>query len=135
MTRDIFLVVYHSPLFAAHWSLWVPSAKDPAIGKIIHVTGDAITGFDHEFKRNYSFADTLRKYSLIHLSSVEDKHVVDTPGDGSLSLDKDPVDDIERKALTVPAPGKSLLSAASQVSLAISRSLFCPAPFADLRRR
>lgn len=110
MTREIYLVLYPSPLFLAHWGLFVPSAENSQLGKMIHVTGDVVNGFEHEFKRNYSLAKTTRRYNQILLATVDDKYVVDVPGDGSQSSDQAPADDIERKALTIPAPAKSLNS-------------------------
>jgi len=124
MTRDIHLIFYPSPLFPAHWGLWIPSVGNPQIGKMVHVVGDVATGFEHQFKRNYSLITTTRRYDLVLLAKVDDKHVVDVPGNGEGSSDKNPADDIERKALTVPAPGKSLISASSQVGL-LSHFLSC----------
>ncbi|KAL6306021.1 hypothetical protein BKA93DRAFT_730209 [Sparassis latifolia] len=106
MTRDVYLISYDSPLFPAHWSLWVPLATEPTLGKRIHVAGDAFTGFVHEFARQYSIASTARKHTLVFLAQVQDIHVgdvIDREG-----CDNEPVDDIERAALSVPAPGKSL---------------------------
>jgi hypothetical protein len=115
MTRDVYLIIYHSPLFPAHWALWIPYANNSQIGKKLHVFGDAAQGFEHEFQRNYSPAGTQRKHSLVLLAKVEDRYVVDVPGDGSQSSDKDAVDDIERKVLATIAPPKSLNSSADGV--------------------
>jgi len=55
MSRPIYLVVYHSPLFAAHWALWVrhyETNNEQRLGKIMHVQGSANQGFVHEFMRN-----------------------------------------------------------------------------------
>jgi len=73
---------------------------------------------------NTNSKGTTRRYDLVPLAKVDDKHVVDVPGNGEGSSDKNPADDIERKALTVPAPGKSLISASSQVGL-LSHFLSC----------
>lgn len=78
---------------------------------------DAAKGFEHEFQRNYSTAGTQRKHSLVLLANVEDKHIVDVPGDGSQSSDKTAADDIERQALAIPAPAKSLNPSADRVGL------------------
>ncbi|CAL1700016.1 unnamed protein product [Somion occarium] len=97
MDRELSLVVYHSPLFPAHWALYIPSMTDPAIGKIVHVTGDARNG-------------------IIPLARISASHVVDVlspsgllvytaPDDNLLAL---AVDNVERELLSIPAPGKSL---------------------------
>jgi len=115
MTREIFLLVYPSPLFAAHWSLWIPSQSNPELGKVVHVTGAVSVGFILEFKRNYDIANTGRGSTLILLAEVDDKYVADVPGDGAFSLDQNAVDDIERLALTFPPPTKSLTQASDGV--------------------
>lgn len=108
MTRDIYLIVYHSPLFPAHWALWIPSANNSQIGKKLHVFGDVANGFEHEFQRNYNPFNDQLKHSLVLLAEVEEKNVVDVPGDGSQTSDKNAMDDIERVALATLAPSKSL---------------------------
>lgn len=121
MTRDIYLIVYNSLLFPAHWTLWIPTKANPQIGKGIHVTGDAANGFQHEFKRNYDLSEEDRANRLFLLAQVDDRWVADVPGDGSFSVDTTPADDVETIALSVPAPGKSLrTSEGSAVSLLIS---------------
>ena len=107
--RTVYLLVYHSPLFPAHWGLWIPNAGSTTIGKTVHVFGDVANGFEHEFKRNYEPDGTNRRNSLIELAQVEDDHVVDSPGE-DFSVDTNPLDDVERVALSIPAPSKSLLS-------------------------
>lgn len=113
--RKIYLIVYRSPLFPAHWSIWVPSLSNTDIGKRIQVTGDSAQGFEHEFVRNYNATGTKRQRSLFLLAEVDDKHVVDVPGDGTESIDTSAADDIERSALSIPAPGKSLRVTGSSV--------------------
>jgi len=70
MTRDIHLIFYPSPLFPAHWGLWIPSVGNPQIGKMVHVVGDVATGFEHQFKRNYSLITTTRRYDLSSLPKL-----------------------------------------------------------------
>ncbi|KAF2834879.1 hypothetical protein M501DRAFT_989447 [Patellaria atrata CBS 101060] len=53
-----------------------------------------------------------RSYSLIELGRVEDHLVVDVPG--SRSQDQTPHDYLERVALSIPAPGPSLVPSSSQ---------------------
>ncbi|KAI0867085.1 hypothetical protein F4860DRAFT_18185 [Xylaria cubensis] len=112
MTRTIYLIVYNSPLFPAHWALWIPSQENQTIGKRIHVEGDAATGFQLSFDRNYDKTQDSRKHEIIILAEVDDGHVIDTPGDGSNNVDREPKDAIESVAVKVPPPGPSLLSVA-----------------------
>ncbi|KAF2123947.1 hypothetical protein P153DRAFT_327702 [Dothidotthia symphoricarpi CBS 119687] len=114
MPRAIYLVVFKSPLFPAHWGLWIPSAADPNIGKRIHASGDAATGFQIFFERNYDLVATRRRYQVLPLAQVLDQHVVDVEGDGSQWSDTTAHDYIEQVALSVPAPARSLISASSQ---------------------
>jgi hypothetical protein len=118
MARSIYLIVYNSRLFPAHWSLWIPSLSDPTIGKRIQATGDALTGFTIAFERNYDIEATNRAHRLITLAEVDDIYVDD--GDsckgGPESTDARPIDKLEKIALSVPAPGPSLVSSSSAVS-------------------
>lgn len=118
MTRVIYLIVYNSLLFPAHWTLWIPTEANPQIGKGIHVTGDAVNRFQHEFKRNYDLSEEDRAHRLFLLAQVDDRWIADVPADGSFSVDTTPADDVETIALSMPAPGKSLRThAGSTVSV------------------
>jgi hypothetical protein len=112
MSRKIYLISYDSPLFPAHWALWIPSASNPSLGKIIHVTGDAAQGFELQFKRNYDISITQRKHHIIPIGSVDNSHIVDGPG-GRTVTDDVPTegDTLEETAAKIPAPAKSLVSA------------------------
>lgn len=121
MPRKVFLIVYRSPLFPAHWSLWIPSLADPNIGKRIHVTGDVHSGFKHEFVRNHDLRTETRTHVVILIGEVDDRHVVDDDTDlkdGEERFekrDKSPRDHIEEIALSAIAPGPSMNSASSNV--------------------
>ncbi|RMZ68164.1 phosphotransferase family [Pyrenophora seminiperda CCB06] len=114
MTRTVYLLIYSSPLFPAHWALWIPSLHDPTIGKRLHVEGDASNGFEIAFIRNYVLDVTSRPHQSLPLAEVADHHVLDVNGDGSPSSDSIAHDDLERVLLSVPAPGASLVSSSSQ---------------------
>ena len=49
--RTLHVLVYPSPLFAAHWSFWLPypdtdaPGRDSDMGDRIHATGDRLNGF------------------------------------------------------------------------------------------
>lgn len=117
MSRPVYLIVYKSRLFPAHWSFWIPTPDDETIGKRIQATGDALTGFVVAFERNYDIAKTSRPHELVSLDRVDSAHVND--GDavkgGPESTDAQPIDKLEEVALSVPAPGPSLVSSSSNV--------------------
>jgi hypothetical protein len=115
MTRTVYLIVYNSPLFPAHWGLWIPSLDDPTVGKRLHAPGDAANGFEIDFDRNYTLDATNRQYQSLVLAEVSNYHVVDVKGDGSRRSDSTAHDDLEQVLLSVPAPGASLVSSSSQV--------------------
>ncbi|KAK4691335.1 hypothetical protein P7C71_g5640, partial [Lecanoromycetidae sp. Uapishka_2] len=109
--REIFLIVYNSPLFPAHWAIFIPTTANHDLGKVIHATGDVLNGFALEFKRGYDLSATSRKKTLIPLCTVDSKYVIDGPADRS--TDQKPIDHIESIAATIPAPGKTLKAAKS----------------------
>jgi hypothetical protein len=98
------------------------------IGKLIHVTGDARNGFQVAFKRNYDLSSTSRSYQLLLLAQVSDQHVVDVKGDGRKGTDTTAHDYLEQVALSIPAPGRSLRSATSEVR----RPLHCKTLLIDM---
>ncbi|KAF4999989.1 hypothetical protein FDECE_11337 [Fusarium decemcellulare] len=119
MARSIYLLVYNSRLFPAHWVLWIPSKDNTKIGKVIEAAGDVATGFDITFERNFNIGELTRTHELVELAQVDDDHIVDTLGDGSNYAERESEgnlvaqDKIEEAALRVPAPVKSLRSASS----------------------
>jgi hypothetical protein len=115
MTRTVYLVVYNSPLFPAHWGLWIPSLNDSTVGKLLNAEGDAANGFEIVFERNYAIDATSRQHQFLLLAEVSDHHVVDVKGDGSPGSDSTAHDNLEQVLLSVPAPGASLVSYSSQV--------------------
>jgi len=65
MNRPLYVLVYPSRLFAAHWSFWTPypdaSGQESDIGDRIHVTGDRLNGFQYEYVQNYNVREDKRK--------------------------------------------------------------------------
>ncbi|TVY30603.1 hypothetical protein LHYA1_G000641 [Lachnellula hyalina] len=112
MSRPVYLIIYHSPIFAAHWALWIPYYEQEVAGnsgKIINVQGSPSEGFLHEFERNYDIAAETRRHSIRLLSWLDSKYIIDTTGD--YSVDSTAIDFLECSALTIQAPGPSLRSA------------------------
>ena len=114
MHRTVYLVVDKSPLFPAHWSLWIPHTDDSDIGKRIHATEDAASGFEIAFERNYNIGTDSRSHQVLRLAFVSDHYITDVKGDGSETVDHAAHDHLEQIALSVLAPEKSLISAATQ---------------------
>ncbi|KAH8724355.1 hypothetical protein GQ44DRAFT_709032 [Phaeosphaeriaceae sp. PMI808] len=113
MPRNVYLLVFNSPLFPAHWSLWVPSTENPKVGKRLHATGDAASGFQIAFERNFNLDRDTRTHQIILLAQAEDQHVVDVSEDGGERMDNTAYDTLEEVALQVRAPGPSLASSSS----------------------
>jgi hypothetical protein len=44
--RTITIIMYPSPMFHAHWVMWIPSYSKQEAGKVIHTVGDARSGFE-----------------------------------------------------------------------------------------
>lgn len=107
---DLYLLCYiPSPLFHAHWALFVPDQADPQRGTVINIRGDPLNGFDHEIQRDYvPSEDPDKPPFMTKLGSLEDTLVVRPHR--SLEAGKDAVayTDLERLALSIPAPGPSL---------------------------
>lgn len=117
MPHAIYLIIFNSPLFPAHWAMYIPHATTTGKGTLINVRGDPSTGFCHEFERNYDPNSTADRKKLLYLCDVEEEHIVDMIGDGAASIDAHAVDDIERMALQVCAPPKTLRSFDDSVGL------------------
>lgn len=119
---DIYLLCYvPSPLFHAHWSVFVPNVGQlsPERGTVINVRGDPFKGFAHEFERGYVPSQDPEKPPLItKLASIDGSLVARCPGqrDGPVEVGTDvaPQNELERLALQVGAPGPSLGRRASQ---------------------
>ena len=85
MTRTIYLAVFSNQTKPAHYSVFIPTGDTGVVGKLIHVTGNTAMGFFLEFKRNYDFRATKRKYQIIPLAQVDDQYVADIAGNTSSS--------------------------------------------------
>lgn len=55
--QTLYVHVFPSRLFAAHWSFWIPCIDDTGAeqdtGYRIHVTGDRLNGFKYEYINDY----------------------------------------------------------------------------------
>ncbi|KFY16625.1 hypothetical protein V491_05279 [Pseudogymnoascus sp. VKM F-3775] len=114
MSRPVYLIVYPSPLFPAHWALWLPyytNGSEESVGKYINILGDSSTGFSLDIRRAYDLTTTSSKKSQILLCQVDAHHIVDVADPWSPK--STPVDAVEQVASNVHPPGTSLRSAGS----------------------
>ncbi|KAI9893590.1 MAG: hypothetical protein M1814_006386 [Vezdaea aestivalis] len=86
--RTIYLLVFNSLLFPAHWAMFIPHANQGTIGKIIQVEGNVMTGFTLEFGRNYDYALDSRGKTIIELAQVAAANIVDVIEGGAPSTDQ-----------------------------------------------
>jgi hypothetical protein len=108
MQQPLYVLVYPSRLFAAHWSFWIPylntAGKEEDTGDRIHVTGDRLNGFQYEYVRHYNVREDERKparfaIGLLSAASVSGNH--DLTVDNTLNP-------FDRACREVEAPGPSL---------------------------
>ncbi|EPQ58603.1 hypothetical protein GLOTRDRAFT_37345 [Gloeophyllum trabeum ATCC 11539] len=126
MTRQIRLVVYHSCLFAAHWSFFVPSIRDANVGSRLHVTGDVRSGFQHAISRNYDLRQTARSHTTYLLADIDDQYVEDYPSVEDIpEAPVEPVCKLEEVVFSIPAPGPSLRRSSSGANVARVQQLNC----------
>lgn len=115
MPRTASLLIYNSSLFPAHWALWIPSAIDPDIGKLLQASGDAVSCFQKDFERNYDIRTITGRHQILQIAEVLDQYVIDVEGEESQSTDQTAYDYLEEIARSVPAPARILVPATSQV--------------------
>lgn len=114
-TVDIFLLCYlPSPLFHAHWALFVPEQARPQSGTVLNVRGDPLHGFVHEFERGYiPSEDPEKPPAVLKLGTVAERLIKpeEIAPDGK---DTAAYNRLERLALSIDAPGRSLGRGASK---------------------
>ncbi|KAH6707685.1 hypothetical protein BKA61DRAFT_132500 [Leptodontidium sp. MPI-SDFR-AT-0119] len=119
--RLVYLIVYRSRMYPAHWAMWIPrnDADTQAIGmvgKYINVQGDSREGFVHEITRSHDMAQSNRNKEVILLGWTDEVNVVDNSGETETYFDTEAIDRLEEIALQILAPGPSLRSASSSSS-------------------
>ncbi|KAF2723915.1 hypothetical protein K431DRAFT_292211 [Polychaeton citri CBS 116435] len=115
----LYVLVPPSPLFAAHWSFFLPNLmhcetsseqyKESNLGRRIHVTGDRLNGFTLEIVRDYDISKH-RSYLLNTIENRETRrsdHCKDEDEGGGY-VDNQPVDEFELICTKLEAPGPSL---------------------------
>ncbi|KAH8908536.1 hypothetical protein BR93DRAFT_489954 [Coniochaeta sp. PMI_546] len=117
MHRTLYVLVYPSRLFAAHWSLWIPyldsSGQESDTGDRVHVTGDRLNGFQYEYLRDYNVREDERKPNSFPVGSISGDSLRDWREDGDEKSGSDAmryegVNLFDRVCREVEAPGPSL---------------------------
>lgn len=125
-TVDIFLLCYlPSPLFHAHWALFVPEKSRPECGTVLNVRGDPLHGFEHEFERGYiPSEDPEKPPTMLKLGRIAER-LIRSEGTAPDGKDATAYNQLERLALSIDAPGRSLGRGASKdVSLSFDSHRF-----------
>ncbi|KAI1328006.1 hypothetical protein F5Y16DRAFT_420342 [Xylariaceae sp. FL0255] len=133
-SRILYVLVYPSRLFAAHWSFFIPYSSSPHArdnnhhhpigrGNRIHVTGDRLNGFRYEYDADYNPDDDpegrtpgLYAVGVVSEASLTPflggtggtiNEVVGDGGDGEGGRDA-AVNVFDKACKEIPAPGPSL---------------------------
>lgn len=128
---DIFLLCYlPSPLFHAHWALFIPDQARPQCGTVLNVRGDPLNGFVHEFERGYiPSEDPEKPPTVLKLGTIAGRLIRSEliAPDGK---DATAYNQLEQLALSIDAPGRSLGRGASKdVSLSSHHRLRKPGTY------
>ena len=110
MARTIHLAIFSNGPKPAHWSIWIPTAGQESMGKLIHVTGNPATGFFLEFKRNFDRARdvdfTETEHRIIALGEIRDSYIKDLALTAPQTRDTTARDRLESTATTIAPPGR-----------------------------
>jgi hypothetical protein len=98
------LIVYPSPLFAAHWALFLPSASDPKLGTRIHADGSPAIGFEVLIEEDYDLKECTQSWNVFELGTVD-------------------VGGLMGAVRSVEAPGKSLRAVGDEKDGEVSRAV------------
>ncbi|SMR52316.1 unnamed protein product [Zymoseptoria tritici ST99CH_1E4] len=108
--RPVFLLVWSSAKFKAHWALFIADAADKTFksGKYIHVEGNPVDGFTFQIVRGWDINKSRRRpQSPIEIGWVRADLIVDVPSNGQLVKESVPRDQLEAMLAAVPAPARS----------------------------
>lgn len=121
--RPVYVLTPPSPLFAAHWSLFIPESQESSFGRRIHVSGDRLNGFKLEIIRGYDASlhrglSSSRHFRIGNISpskygtfsgpSTRSDDAQKDDDEGGGYVDNYATDELERVCLEVEAPGPSL---------------------------
>jgi hypothetical protein len=111
----LYVHVYPSPLFAAHWSFFLPREDlKSEIGDRVHVTGDGLNGFEYEYVCDYDPKEDARRPNAFPIGRVMTT-ARQRPIGGQVMDGEDDRSIFDRICRQVPAPGPSLNAASTGV--------------------
>lgn len=106
---DLYLLCFiPSPLFHAHWSIFIPYQANPRRGTVLDVRGDPLNGFVHEFERGYIPSEDPDKPPFMTKLGASRDTLVRSHHYMEAGIDVIAHTELERLALSIPAPGPSL---------------------------
>ena len=119
MSQTLYVLVYPSRLFAAHWSFWLPrieeaSGRELDIGDRVHVTGDRLNGFRYEYVRDYNVSEDDRNPKAFAIGLVPNTLLCEKTGNTHGIASNGETDDhnvinaFDRACREIQAPGPSL---------------------------
>lgn len=120
MYRTVYVLVYPSRLFSAHWSFWLPYTdsgdQQSNTGDRIHVTGDRLNGFQYEYDHNYDIREDDRNPNAFPIGLVLATHLSKAHQGEILNPDEEDQKDkgdvafnaLDEACREVPAPGPGL---------------------------
>ena len=108
-STTLYVHVYPSPLFAAHWSFFLPRHGNilPEVGDRIHATGDRLNGFEYEYTIDYDPKMDSRNPNAFPIGRIATSALAATEDDKSYR------NGFDRVCRHVPVPGPSLNPAAA----------------------
>lgn len=115
--RPIFLLVWPSALFKAHWAIFIPEASDKTFktGKYIHAEGNPKDGFNFQVVRGWDMNQSRRRPQVpIEIGWVPANLVSDIATEGG-RLVKESVarDQLEAYMAAIPTPDATMIHVAA----------------------
>lgn len=123
--RPVFLLIWPSATFKAHWAIFIPDADDRTYkrGRYIHVEGSLKEGFRFEIVRGWDISKSRRRpHSPIEIGCIPAGLVTDSATDDKLIKESIARDQIEEFFASIPPPSASLNSGSSAVRFVPSLS-------------
>jgi len=117
LTRPVYLArTREGSQQRAHFAIFIPNSvyrnaalddySQPCLGTLINVVGAPMTGFCHEFKRNYNIMASRGLQPLVYLGSI-DSSIVTDPQTTAEAIDTTATGTLDGLALQILPPGVS----------------------------
>jgi hypothetical protein len=112
MDRTLYVLVYPSRLFAAHWSFWLPYLDDNGheteIGDRPHATGDRLNGFEYEYVQDYNVKEDDRHSTTFPIGLISATHLSEDGAGSDVEAGTGVLNAFDKACREVPAPDPSL---------------------------